>query len=432
MNKQIERGAFVCEEYGEVDLPISAVLLDGELIIYPEVSGAGYFDIDYRNDKLRLIAKGYVGVVPINSRVTINVIPRFPIANVFYLVQRSEGALRDIPGFFRSYGQSLSSTERLEELFGALLLNTAKLVSREGLPRRYIAQRVTGGARGRLLFSETISKHFCKQQRHLHVREFYRLTSDSPENRAVKTQITILERYFAASGSKASRDLALKARMLCVQMNAVNDGLESTSHHINALQAAIRSHSCSAEYLSILWLSYLLTAKRGVTLASFGSVATSSLLVNMAGIFESYVREVVRRELPKLRNVKSIVDGNAQPIPLFKDNTLFSVKPDVLVLLHDAAPVVIDAKYKPKMSAADRYEVISFCEATGAKLAILISPLSNRDKGKERIKMLGVTTNGIQLFEQFIDLSNNDMGSEEIQFVSELNQICDRYASRRD
>ena len=65
------------EERQEIDIAISEVVKEGgKLDIYPSVKK--YFSIDYKpkNDKLSLVAGGFIGLIPINSEFAIEIKPK--------------------------------------------------------------------------------------------------------------------------------------------------------------------------------------------------------------------------------------------------------------------------------------------------------------------------------------------------------------------
>ena len=70
-----EQTVFLCEEYGETVVPLSLVIVNGELSVYPEIANNGYFDLRYGGGRLTLRAGKYVGLIPISDRVAIHVQP---------------------------------------------------------------------------------------------------------------------------------------------------------------------------------------------------------------------------------------------------------------------------------------------------------------------------------------------------------------------
>ena len=89
MTPEIARRVFPCREFEPVDVPLDLLMSNGQLRLYPEAEN--YFDLDYRAGRLVVAPKSYVGLIPINDRVAIHVLPRFPIDNIFYLLSVVSG-----------------------------------------------------------------------------------------------------------------------------------------------------------------------------------------------------------------------------------------------------------------------------------------------------------------------------------------------------
>ena len=64
-------------EYDPVDVPLSDLLnAKGRLRLNPDVESKGYFTVQLTKGAVRLQARGYVGLIPLNDRVVIDVKPR--------------------------------------------------------------------------------------------------------------------------------------------------------------------------------------------------------------------------------------------------------------------------------------------------------------------------------------------------------------------
>src|SRR5580692_9882911 len=73
------------------------LLRDGCLEVYPEVIGKEYFTIRQQPGALRLQAGGFIGLIPLNDRLSIEVKPRVPIDNLSHLMHVAEGTPRELP-----------------------------------------------------------------------------------------------------------------------------------------------------------------------------------------------------------------------------------------------------------------------------------------------------------------------------------------------
>ncbi|WP_419189002.1 5-methylcytosine restriction system specificity protein McrC [Stieleria marina] len=409
---------YPCLEHGEVVVPIENLIVDGKIDVFPEITGRGYFDIDYRGGELRLIAKSYIGVIPINSRVAIHVRPRFPIENALYLVQKAKKSLGALPSHLRKYAAEPLKAGSAEDLFGRAVIEALSVVQRDGLLRQYVTKETTHGFRGRIQFGKSVSRFIAKGYRYRHVRDVSFLTSDLPENRLVKHTLEHLVRYLQQLTGKDSISLATHASRLVELFDTVSPLAENAEKASRQVAGQIvKLPGSHRAYERLLWLCYLIATQQGVSLESFGKVQIESLVIRLDDVFEAYVRELIQEQISGILPGGQVFDGNVHRVPLYVHGGDNQVKPDIYIRKPGVRPIVLDAKYKPKLKAADRYEVLAFCEALQSKLAIFISP-SNRSESGSRF--LGVTAGGVELHELKIDLGRRDIESAESEFVNNI------------
>ncbi len=412
---------YPCQEHGEVSVPITEVILDGKVELFPEVSGRGFFDIDFRAGRLVLIAKGYIGLIPLNDRVSIHVTPRVPVDNVLYLVQRAHKAVEYLPGYERTYRVERLPSGRSEELFAATLIACLVSIERSGLMRRYVSFDVDRGLRGRVLMAPTVNRFIAKGVRFHQTRRVTELSTDIPENRVIKEMLTHVIRYFSQLPSKIARENASRAATLYQMFDSVSNivgGREEMARQ--CLLSMKRIPGDFRGYERILWLCYLIATRQGVSLEAFGPAKIETMVVNLSDIFEGYVREVIRDRIAAFFPGGMVRDGNKDAVPLYVQGRDHKAKPDIYLLKAGRSPIVLDAKYKPQLSAADRYEVLAFCEALQSKLAIFVSP---GEPGKPKSAFMGRTPGGIALHEISIDLGAEDILAEEGLFIERLRVI---------
>src|SRR5689334_13106941 len=74
-------------EYEPLAVDYDELVVGGRLQIYDEVVGKGYFSVYARKDQLIFQAGNYVGLIPINERIAIDVRPRVPIRSLERLLR---------------------------------------------------------------------------------------------------------------------------------------------------------------------------------------------------------------------------------------------------------------------------------------------------------------------------------------------------------
>jgi len=144
-----------------------------------------------------------------------------------------------------------------------------------------------------------------------------------------------------------------------------------------------------------------------------------TFVVNMADVFEDYIRLLVATSAEKIGAGTKAKNGNIDQVNLFVDGGGHKVKPDIYLQRGGTNLAVLDAKYKPTLKSADRYEVLAFCEALGAKKAILISP----SEGHTAPLLMGKTQGSVEMWLIKIDLSAIDINAAEQQFIQEISQV---------
>jgi len=412
---------YPCEEHGEVTVPVTELMVGGKIDVFPEVTGRGYFDIDFRRGSLVLIAKSYIGLIPLNERVSIHVTPRLPVDNVLYLVERSTKALQYLPGYYRTYDIERLRSGHAEGLFTTSLLRCLVDVKRSGLMRHYVSHERERGWRGRLLLSPTINRFASKGIRFQQVRKETELSVDIQENQFIKDVLSHVIRYFAQSTDGRSGDLLSRAGSLAQMFDGVSNVVghreELARQCLLSIKKLPGDHKA---YERVLWLCYLITTRQGVSIESFGPARIETMVINVGDVFEGYVRQLIRENVNEVLPGSLLRDGNKYQVRLFAQGSDHKVKPDIFLEKAGHRPVVLDAKYKPSLRAPDRYEIIAFCEALQSKLAIFVSP---SESGKGDSTFVGKTLGGIEMHEVRIDLSAEDMSLEERHFVTRLRTL---------
>lgn len=409
------RTIFPCREFDPVEVPIDQLVLNGKLTVYPE--SEKYFDIDYRAGHLVVAAKSNVGLIPVNDRVAIHVIPRFPIDNLFYILQRSSATLRFIDGHVRTYKIEDTIGSDPISLIGDQLLAASKRALMAGILKRYVEIEESAPFHGSLDIGATVSTYRCRGIGYRHVWTSTEQTEDIFENKIISSALTrLLGFYSMQSGSRTTLKLGMLRRLL-VHFDAVAPLEKDVNVREMDLARVIRAlPNCHRDYASILWLSYLIHARRGLSIESVGRVAFDTFVVNLADVFEDYVRLLVAEGLGAKGKPYSVKNGNVDQVPLFIHGASHVVKPDIFLIKGEAPVAVLDAKYKPQAKASDRYEVLAFCEALRVKKAFILSPgTENSD-----CELIGRTAGGVELYLARINLADKSMSAAEISFLEKI------------
>lgn len=411
------RTVYQCREFEPVEVPLDRLISNGQVQVYP--SAEKYFDLDYRTGRLVIAPKSYVGLIPINDDVAIQVLPRFPISNLFHVLHRSSATLRFIEGFTRTYevekpDGSSDPIAMLADQLIALGVDTL----RSGLLRRYVSTSHDLHLGGSLDLSNTVARFrvrgICDRSVWVRTEHSFQLR----ENQLVKLALQRVVSYLARAGARFDLKRLRMARELLFAFDRVSSS--SGGLHFDEIELAqmvARLPALHRQYAALLWLSYLLHARRGVSIEASGKAVFDTFVVNLADVFEDYVRYLIASALDVLLPGGRALNGNDDQVALFVQGEAHKVKPDIYLLSAVGTPwAVLDAKYKPAAKASDRYEVLAFCEALQVKRAVILCPSSE----PVPIELLGTTPGGIKMHVARINLNAADMSHAEGEFLQQV------------
>lgn len=412
------RRVFPCREFEPVEMPLDLLMSDGQLQLYPEAEK--YFDLDYRAGRLVVAPKSYVGLIPINDRVAIHVLPRVPIDNIFYLLHRTSAVIRFIEGHLRSYAIETRYEGDPIEILASQFSSIAQRLFNLGLLRQYIPSNDPPQFSGTLDVTDTVISFRSKGISYRHSWASDELTANIIENALIKSALVRVVDYLGRKRDSVAKKQLATLRALLYEFDSVETVVPAVAlTETDVARLISRLPQSHKEYSSILWLAFLIHARRGLSIEAVGNLSFDTFVVNLADVFEDYLRVIITEHFAKLGRGYRVKDGNKDQVSLFANSDQFKVKPDIYVAHNRAALAVLDAKYKPSLKAADRYEVIAFCEALQAKRAVILSPVV----AGEHLSELGTTPGGIAFWHARIDLSAKDMKAEELRFLASVEEL---------
>lgn len=415
----MERTVFPCKEFEEAKVPLDRLYVNGRIEVYPDLRK--FFDIDYREGEIVLVAKSYVGLIPVNDRVAIHVVPRFPIANLFYILQRAESRLQFVPGHERAYDLAAETDLDPSALFAGRLLELLSHVRKEGLLRRYVSYTSEDRIDGALSFSDTVSRFYSRGIKHRQVRTITELSPDITENRLIKSAVGKLASFYATASDKTGKQRGKEAAKA---LALLFDPVTPFAGHARSIRGALPNYIRQLPphhrpYATLLWIAYLIEGRQGLAIEKVGPATFDTFVVNLADVFEDYVRRILVDHIDDLLPGYMVKDGNLDQVPLFAQGGTSKVKPDIYLVARDKPTIVLDAKYKRHIKPPDRYEVLAFCQALGAKLGIFLSPSTDALDSE----LFGKTRGGVALYMARIDLGAENMKLAEANFITNLKSI---------
>ena len=418
------------EERKEIDIAVSEVVKEGgKLNILPNVKN--YFSIDYKpkNDKLSLVAGGFIGLIPINSELAIDIKPKFSISNLTRIVSIAEDSFNTLSFFNKKYQESDDSSSVVFEFMAECLANELQTLEKEGVLKEYLSKtEATHKIRGRININDSIKKLWSHGNFNKASVTCFDFTLDNPFNRLIKFTIKFCIKEL----------LLLKSDKISLRKSLINFysmfdavALVSNPNSFEEVYSAIKYEKISIlrrYYLNICEICRLIINHRGVSFDESGDdQQLNSFTLDMASTFEKYLIHSIRLNRNAFSEGTAILDGNKEGRKKFYNQPSIdegNAKPDIIIKEQDIYRIIADAKYKVKTKDSDRYQIISHALSYGASVAVLILPKEENNYGGKLVKLGGVgTDHQIDVYEYYFDLTSSNLCTEEQSLAEALNSL---------
>jgi 5-methylcytosine-specific restriction enzyme subunit McrC len=430
--EEVPAQRYVALEQAPVDVEL-ADLVDahGRLEVYPAVESKDYFTIALSRGRLRLRARGYVGLIPLNDRVVIDVRPRVRIENftrVLRVARYAPIALEHAP---RNYALEQEWDESLLDVYSEALIDRVEAVRLRGLLREYQRhEEVSSYPKGRILVRETATRLAPRGLSHVAASTWHHRSADNAPNRCLKYALWFLaQRYTRLERTTDSRRILRRINRLY----RLFDGVQ-LEHRRSFLRDALvvgrhRLPSLRAYYRPALDIALAIIREHAVSFEREGTaLELRSLILNMHQIFEDYVRNVLAREANDNGWALRVLDGNERPGKklVFDQRPSEWATPDVVIQEEGAVlltPALLEVKYKPGSGAdrSDLNQAITYAASYRSPNVVLVQPRG--DSGPSGLRRLG-TLGDISVYHYILDLGADDLAEKEVQFGQAVHQLC--------
>lgn len=418
-------------EYDPIDVPLSDLLnAKGRLRLNPDVESKGYFTIQLTKGAVRLQARGYVGLIPLNDRVVIDVKPRVPVANLGHLL-RVSGYVPSSLGAERPYATEQAWNESLVDLFAGWLAARVDVIASEGLLLLYEQhEEATSFPRGRVLAGATLTQLRPRGIRHQAVSSWFARTTDSPANRCLKYAIWFIAGRLAILGSRtASR------RQLLQRLGALYELFSSVplDHSLSFLSdplvtGARETPSLRRYYRPALDLALAIVRRYAVDVeVTRRGVKLPSMVLDMDSIFEGYLRNALRAEAAARGGEGvDVLDGNSVgKKPLFDEPPSENATPDIVFRAEHRWPLVIEVKNVPVNGNSSRgaiEQAVTYAAAYRCNRVVLAHPRA-RNQDIAGLRLQG-RIDELEVYQYVFDLEAADLLAEERTFADSMFNLC--------
>ncbi|HFR4180766.1 hypothetical protein P5815_09975 [Bacillus cereus] len=343
-----------------------------------------YFNASLKSGGLEIIAGNYIGIIPINKEIALNIHPKIKISNLFYLLKTAKRELRFLSNFFRSYTQDTFNID-LVDLFTIYFLKNLETIEREGVFRDYVIRIENSSTpKGKILFKDHLHQNVFKNIHHRVTHSYQELSRDILPNQVIKYTIEYLTQYHRIFNKKNKHILKRLEyyRNMFSRVSYKNTVREMNQIEIQKLFMSIPS--IRSYYQDTLKVCFLILQKANFSFEKkeISDIhALPSIYINMEDIFEQYL-------LNSLNSTVTTEDiyfykGHKH---LFSDKRHPSIEPDIILEKNKRISCLADAKYKDnKPTRDDIFQMISYLVSYNCKIGVFILPL-NKNK---RVEYLG-------------------------------------------
>ena len=309
-----------------------------------------------QSDEYILNPEQHVGVAQLPSGRLLEIQPKVPVENIFYMLAKSVGAS------WTENDAQLNRFDDILELIAELFADEAEQIVAGGLHRTYQEkQENLSMVRGRIDFSEDLRLNSF--MRHKTYCKYDELTLDIPENQVIFQTSQILNGW-GFSNKELSTRLSNIGQSLSI--------LTPTNFTGSVVEEFIYNRM-TEHYRPIHRLCQLLLDGASLSEHS-GSHDNPAFIVDMNVLFEKFITQSLQE------NIKGSKYSVEEQFRLHLDKTKkYLMRPDIVLRDVSQVALVADCKYKKltnsMSSHADMYQVLSYCIATASHHGILIYPL---------------------------------------------------------
>lgn len=427
------RRVFATEEHGEVSIPPELVFTKGGLDIYSEVAEKGLVAVSAKRDRLVLRATSWIGLIPINDAVALEVRPRVPIANLEEMLLTVVDVDRHVLDHHHlEYASGSTATPSLLDLLAMRLASLVQRIRIEGLDFEYKRIEHKGQLVGAIKPWETAMLQRTRANPQLAVSTSWSRSVDTAANRLLKMAISSLLATFRGMQARQGQRKILAELAQAERMLAKVTLDHAFSFRMSTAPTIRRGARLRPSYAEALRLADVVLSQGGVVLRSRGGgVTLNPVLLNMEDAFEKYLRAALAREASR-EGVLSVRDGNLDPpvggrSPLYRDPTSAAAtkvkaSPDIVLSNETGVLAIADVKYKPPKDLPDRddlNQVLAYALVYGVERVLLAYPRRRTAESHvERVGSVGDVDVSVARF----DLNAADLGQEVTALWNALRQ----------
>lgn len=408
-----------------IALPLGLVRANGSLDVYEDV--LKLFRPTYQNNMPTIQCGGWVGYIPLNDKLALDVSPRVPIGNLERLIGMSIGYTPKIlSSYDRLFADGVEQPGSLVDVLADQLLSSFDLILANGLLKEYHReQRVSSSPVGRIV-PFTSELRSAQAGRPLAVSSSFQRSINTAPNRIISYAVEKLLARYVGNSEPNQKKRVHRLRRSLQRLRGIPHATTTDISPTSIANLVRRLSLQHGHYANALMISQLIIFDASLEIRGSGGTAVlPSILINMATVFEDYMRNVLNSGFKSEVRVE-VKDGNRgdrsgakvalfDPIRAGLKNP--TVTPDIVVFVDGRPKLVIDAKYKDGPIIPDRNDInqaILYGARYDADHVMLLH--ASRPLGRDSIEFCG-KIGRFSVYNGMVDLGSDPIVEEEARFA---------------
>lgn len=421
------------KEYGFTDVPLADLMEGQQLSVDPAVAKNDYFTLQMQGDRLRLQARGWIGLIPLNERVVIDVRPRVSVSNFTRILEVAGHTPAVLANVMRSYALENEWSDSLLDLYAQAFVSQVREIELRGFYREYEQrEEQTSFPRGRILQGQTAAMA-ARGLSHVAAASWFERTVDTPINRCLKYAAWFLGQRYTSLGARsaASRRIHRELNVLYGLFDGV--GLDRSLRFLEEeiVIGRQRLPALRAYYRPALETALAIIRQHAIRIDEPGPVELPSLVLKMDEVFEAYCRNVLKSYAHTDGWQVDVVDGRKEPPagggkPLFDQPGSNQASPDIVVRKDEPTsyPALIEVKYKPAAGPPERgalNQAITYAASYRSNHVVVVQPRASATS-PAGLYTLG-TIADLTVHQYVVDLDASDLAAEEQAFGKAVGEL---------
>lgn len=401
-----------------IELGISELLIDGVLPLYQHVEEKGLVFLSLRKGRITLSAGAYVGLIPLNAQISVDILPRLPVGNLARVLEIARAPLGRLRKTVRTYQLAEAPEASVLAFIAANLIDAVRDIEVAGFTKQFTPEKVvTSHPRGRILIGESRSRCIFRGRQSSVVAQRYEQTTDILENRIIRASMQVV---LSAFSRMRLVDAALLSDVASCFRNLPDEIGDLTHAERNELSTRRGIRQIAArrpDYDRALEIATMVLNTEGILLDRQGpDRALNSFILNLEEVIETYFRNILRRETSS--NI-IVEDGNKEGRrPLFSDQPNGPLaQPDIILKSASTPSLICEIKYKTKIDRNDINQAVTYAVTFGVERTVLIHiGAPNAKVGLYKAGQIG----NIAVYEYAFNLSAANLEQEENLMATSL------------